>query len=78
MLRGRKSVEYIVDKLDKRIGNLKDQKSAPNTYEKYYPKLTNSEVYTAKMTTPNASISLKNDQVLIKDIEANDDPSKRE
>lgn len=30
------------------------------------------------MTTPNASITLKNDQVNIKDIEANDDPSKRE
>ncbi len=76
MLRGRKAVQYIVDKLEKKTGNLKDQKAAI-TYEKYYPKLTNSEVFTAKMTTPNSSISLKNDQVVIKDIEANDDPSKR-
>lgn len=56
----------------------KDQKATPVNYEKYYPKLTNNEMYTAKLTTPNGSITLKNDQVNIKDIELNDDPSKRE
>jgi hypothetical protein len=32
----------------------------------------------AKLTTPNTSIILKNEQLAIKDIELSDDPSKRE
>jgi predicted nucleotidyltransferase len=59
ILRARKAAEYLADKLEKKMGTQKDQKVAPINYEKYYPKLTNSEVYTAKLTTPNSSIILK-------------------
>lgn len=60
------------------MGTQKDQKILPVNYEKYYPKLTSNETYAAKLTTPNASIILKSEQINIKDIELNDDPSKRE
>lgn len=77
-MRARKAAEYLADKLEKKMGTQKDQKIAPVNYEKYYPKLTNCELYSAKLTTPNSSIILKNEQITIKDIELSDDPSKRE
>ena len=71
ILRARKAAEYLADKLEKRLATVKDQKDLKPVavnYEKYYPRMSSCETYTAKLATPNASILLKSEQISIKDI----------
>lgn len=46
-------------------------------YDKYYPRLMNAQTFNVKLNTPNNSILLKTDQIVIKDIEMGDDPAKK-
>jgi hypothetical protein len=48
----------------------------PINYYKYYPKLSPTEVFTVKLSTPNNSIQLKSTDLTIKDIDNGDDPAK--
>lgn len=79
MFRARKAAEYLADRLEKKTLT-KDQKNGqtPINYYKYYPKLANLETFTAKLTTPNNSIILKSDQMIIRDIDSGQDLTKKE
>jgi hypothetical protein len=78
LIRARKAAEYLIDKLEKKNNTQRDTRSLPPVnYEKYYPKLTPLETFTAKLTSPNNSITLKSDQLVIKDIDSNEESPKR-
>lgn len=75
ILRARKAAEYLADRLEKKTtqkdtkeGKDKDSKDPKAIYDKYYPKLGALETYAAKLTTPNNSIVLKTEQLIIKDV----------
>lgn len=78
MLRARKAAEFLADRLEKK-SLPKDQKTTqPINYYKYYPRLSNSETFTAKLTAPNNSIILKSDQLVIRDLDAGEDATKKD
>lgn len=77
--RARKAAEYLADRLEKRTPS-RDPKQVPLPvdYYKYYPKLSNSEIFNVKLSNPNNSIVLKSTEINIKDIDSGDDPLKNQ
>jgi hypothetical protein len=79
--RARKAAEFLADRLEKRAPAKDPKQPAPTpvvNYGKYYPKLTNLETFTARLSTPNNSIVLKSPEVVIRDIEGGEDINKRD